>query len=94
MCKQITEYLVLHTKRLEDVKTRNHFDNSNLKDLKILIEFMKKKINACFKLRKSHLKPIDPISYLQTVEFNEQEDLDLTIEVRLSKIFHLNWRVF
>ena len=81
LCKQILECAVVQKKRLESERN----NSSVVQDVDIVIDFVKKKINACFKLKKGHLRPVEIASYLQlttTEHASEQDqDLDRTIEV-------------
>jgi len=76
LCKQILECAVVLRKFFTEG------DSSILKDIDIVIELMKKKINAFFKFKKGHLRPVEVATYLQSkTEEDDSVDLDRTIEV-------------
>ncbi len=90
LCKQILECAIVQKKHLEEK------NSAFVQEIDIVIEFVKKKINSCFKLKKGHLRPVEMAAYLQTAttETSEQDqDLDRTIEV-IHKINPKAWKVF
>jgi len=90
LCKQILESAIVQKKHLEEK------NSAVVQEIDIVIEFVKKKINSCFKLKKGHLRPVEMAAYLQTAttETSEQDqDLDRTIEV-IHKINPKAWKVF
>ena len=81
LCKQILECAIVQKKLLEEK------NSAVVQEIDIVIEFMKKKINSCFKLKKGHLRPVEIAAYLQTTTTtttetcDQDQDLDRTIEV-------------